>query len=101
MPAIQLGSKVLVSGANGYLAIWIIKTLLDKGYSVRGTVRSANKGEHLTKIFSSYGSKFELTVVKDITAVLSFRYLWLKRNIFSSFKIKQSRTVLSTKPSRV
>ena len=36
--------KVLVSGASGYIASYIIKDLLSIGYSVVGTVRSiANK----------------------------------------------------------
>ena len=40
------GSKVLVTGANGYIAIWLVAMLLEKGYSVRGTVRSErNVGE--------------------------------------------------------
>lgn len=68
MPAITSG-LVLVSGANGFLGVWLVDTLLRKGYSVRGVVRSADKGEHLTKLFASYGSKFELAIVKDITAV--------------------------------
>ncbi|KAI0088796.1 NAD(P)-binding protein [Irpex rosettiformis] len=66
MPAVQSG-KVLVSGANGYIAVWLVKKLLDEGYSVRGTVRSASKGVYLSKIFASYGDKFELVVVEDIT----------------------------------
>lgn len=70
MPAITSG-LVLVSGANGYLGVWLVDTLLRKGYSVRGVVRSADKGEHLSKLFASYGSKFELCIVKDITAVRS------------------------------
>jgi nucleoside-diphosphate-sugar epimerase len=31
---------ILVTGATGYIACHIIKQLLDKGYRVRGTVRS-------------------------------------------------------------
>ena len=46
MPAIDSG-KVLVTGANGYIASWIVLTLLQQGYSVRGTVRTAEKGEGL------------------------------------------------------
>ncbi|KAA1477465.1 D-lactaldehyde dehydrogenase [Dentipellis sp. KUC8613] len=60
-------AKVLVTGANGYIAAWVVRTLLEQGYSVRGTVRTASKGDHLKKIFSSYGDKFELVVVEDIT----------------------------------
>ncbi|THH17591.1 hypothetical protein EW146_g3264 [Bondarzewia mesenterica] len=67
MPAVAPPSKVLVSGANGYIAAWVARTLLEKGYSVRGTVRSASKGDHLKKLFAQYGDKFELVVVEDIT----------------------------------
>ncbi|KAJ7675152.1 D-lactaldehyde dehydrogenase [Mycena rosella] len=66
MPAITSG-KVLVSGANGYIAAWVVRTLLEQGFSVRGAVRSADKGKHLSELFASYGDKFELVVVPDIT----------------------------------
>ncbi|TFY75277.1 hypothetical protein EWM64_g8735 [Hericium alpestre] len=59
-------AKALVTGANGYIAAWIIRTLLEQGYSVRGTVRSPAKGEHLTTLFAQYGGKFELSIVDDI-----------------------------------
>ncbi|KAL9234790.1 hypothetical protein vseg_009616 [Gypsophila vaccaria] len=42
--------KVCVTGANGYVASWIIKLLLNRGYSVNATIRSLNdptKTEHL------------------------------------------------------
>ena len=63
--------KVLVTGANGFIAVWVVKKLLEKGYAVRGTVRSEAKGEHLKKLFAEYGDKFELVVVPDITQVSS------------------------------
>jgi uncharacterized protein YbjT (DUF2867 family) len=69
MPIITPGSKVLVSGANGYIAAWIVRTLLERGYAVRGTVRTAEKGRHLSESFNSYGEKFEVVVVEDITKV--------------------------------
>ncbi|KXN91998.1 hypothetical protein AN958_11058 [Leucoagaricus sp. SymC.cos] len=31
-------NKVLVTGTNGYIAMWVIRHLLDEGYFVRGTV---------------------------------------------------------------
>ena len=31
---------VLVTGASGYIATWVVKRLLEAGYRVRGTVRS-------------------------------------------------------------
>lgn len=68
MPAITSG-KVLVTGANGFIAVWLVKALLERGYSVRGTVRSASKGTHLQEIFKQYREKLELVVVDDITKV--------------------------------
>ncbi|KZP17065.1 NAD(P)-binding protein [Athelia psychrophila] len=67
MPNLQPPAKVLVSGANGFVAIWVVRTLLEKGYAVRGTVRSANKGNHLKEIFAEYGDNLEVLVVEDIT----------------------------------
>lgn len=68
MPAVTSG-KVLVTGANGYIAIWLVQQLLDQGYSVRGTVRSESKGKHLKETFAKYGERFEFVVVDDITRV--------------------------------
>lgn len=68
MPAITAG-KVLVTGANGYIATWVVKSLLDKGFSVRGTVRSESKVAHLKDTFKGLGDKFEVVVVPDITKV--------------------------------
>lgn len=42
---------VLVTGASGYIATELVKQLLEKGYNVRGTVRSVSdptKTEPLT-----------------------------------------------------
>lgn len=75
MPSISPPSKVLVSGANGYIAIWIVRTLLERGFAVRGTVRSQAKGEHLKNTFKSYGNKLEIVVVDDITKVRVYRSL--------------------------
>ena len=68
MPAITSG-KVLVTGANGYIAVWIVKLLLEAGFSVRGTVRAESKAAHLRTLFKSYGDKFEVVIVEDITKV--------------------------------
>ena len=67
MVAIAPPAKVLVTGANGYLAGWVVKKYLEEGYSVRGTVRSLIKSAFLLDKFSSYGDRFELVVVEDIT----------------------------------
>ncbi|RPD63136.1 NAD(P)-binding protein [Lentinus tigrinus ALCF2SS1-7] len=66
MPAVMPG-KVLVTGANGYVAIWVVKAFLEKGFAVRGTVRSQSKAKHLRQLFQSHGDKFEVVIVDDIT----------------------------------
>jgi nucleoside-diphosphate-sugar epimerase len=33
------GKVVCVTGASGYIASWIVRLLLDRGYTVRATVR--------------------------------------------------------------
>lgn len=71
MPTIQPGGKVLVSGANGYLAMRVVQTLLERGYSVRGTVRSEEKGRYLEKYFKPFGEKLETVFVEDIAKVRS------------------------------
>lgn len=68
MPAITSG-KVLVTGANGYIAMWLVQSLLEQGFAVRGTVRSEQKAEHLRKVFAPFGDKLELVIVEDITKV--------------------------------
>jgi hypothetical protein len=51
------------------LSQWVVRALLEEGFAVRGAVRSADKCAHLQDIFASYGDKFELVVVPDITKV--------------------------------
>ena len=69
MPVVAPGSKILVSGANGFIAVWLVRFLLEQGFAVRGTVRSKEKATFLVDMFKSYGDKFELVVVEDITKV--------------------------------
>ncbi|CEL60511.1 Putative uncharacterized oxidoreductase YDR541C OS=Saccharomyces cerevisiae (strain ATCC 204508 / S288c) GN=YDR541C PE=1 SV=2 [Rhizoctonia solani AG-1 IB] len=66
MPFIQAPAKVLLTGANGYFAVYAIKDLLDRGYTVVGTVRSESKGEELVKLFPSHTGKITYAVVPDI-----------------------------------
>ncbi|PPQ73052.1 hypothetical protein CVT24_001630 [Panaeolus cyanescens] len=67
LPSATAAHKILVTGANGFVAMWVIQALLDEGFSVRGTVRSKEKGEWMGKKFEEFGEKFEWVVVGDIT----------------------------------
>ncbi|CAJ0585091.1 unnamed protein product, partial [Mesorhabditis spiculigera] len=44
------GKLVLVTGASGYLGAHCVKTLLEKGYRVRGTVRSLNNEKKVAPV---------------------------------------------------
>lgn len=46
-----------------------VKTMLDAGYPVRGTVRSVAKGEYLKELFQGSKAPFEYVVVEDIAQV--------------------------------
>ncbi|ODV86134.1 hypothetical protein CANARDRAFT_6629 [[Candida] arabinofermentans NRRL YB-2248] len=56
--------SIFITGANGYIAKHIIKQALANGYSVVGTVRSAEKGEALAKLVNS--DKFSYEVVEGV-----------------------------------
>lgn len=64
-------NRVLVTGANGYIAMWIIQILLDQGYSVRGAIRSEEKGRHAKEYFAKYGDRVDWAIVPDITKACS------------------------------
>ncbi|KZO94395.1 NAD(P)-binding protein [Calocera viscosa TUFC12733] len=67
MHSVQAPAKVLVTGANGFLALHVVQQLLEQGYFVRGTVRSAAKGEWIKNKFPAFSSKLEYVIVEDIT----------------------------------
>lgn len=50
-------TKVLVTGATGFIASHTILALINKGYEVRGTARSASKAEQLNATLSAYAGK--------------------------------------------
>ncbi|KAL0574028.1 hypothetical protein V5O48_001175 [Marasmius crinis-equi] len=80
MPAIQASSKplVLVTGATGYIAAWVARNLLERGFDVRGTVRSPSKGQELLNVFkqlpgySTKTGKFDFVIVEDIAKAGAF-----------------------------
>jgi uncharacterized protein YbjT (DUF2867 family) len=80
MPAItDTNSTVLVTGANGFLATWIVGDLLARGYSVHAAVRSEDKGQNLLKIYASYGHKLKLFAIgPDMSAVGTCFNVWIR-----------------------
>jgi len=66
MPAIQPPATVLVTGASGFIAAWVILKLLETGFNVVGTVRSDDKGHYLLNLYKDFGDKLTYAIVKDI-----------------------------------
>jgi nucleoside-diphosphate-sugar epimerase len=63
MTMIDKSSPVLVTGANGYVASWLVKYLLEDGFSVRATVRdktNTKKVGYLNKLAAAHPGKLEL-----------------------------------------
>ena len=57
------GETICVTGAGGFIASWMVKLLLQKGYTVRGTLRSPDdpKNSHLKEM---EGASERLTLIK-------------------------------------
>ena len=63
MTSIDPTKPVLVTGATGYVASWIVRYLLEDGYTVRGTVRDPEKKsglEHLHALAEAHPGKLTL-----------------------------------------
>lgn len=54
------GKKVCVTGASGYIASWIVKLLLDRGYTVNATVRCLNDPKKVDHLLALDGAKERL-----------------------------------------
>ncbi|AES68255.2 cinnamyl-alcohol dehydrogenase-like protein [Medicago truncatula] len=70
MSSSNLGNVVCVTGASGYIASWLVRLLLHRGYTVKATVRDPNdpkKVDHLVKLD---GAKERLQLFKDPQAEL-------------------------------
>ncbi|OTA80867.1 hypothetical protein M434DRAFT_216980 [Hypoxylon sp. CO27-5] len=71
---ISPGSLVVVTGANGLIGSHVADQFLQRGYLVRGTVRSASRDQWVKEHFEKkYGpGKFELVEVSDMVASGAF-----------------------------
>ena len=67
-PVSSDGKIILVSGINGYIGAHVGLQVLEAGYSLRGTSRSAHSAEPLLKgAYKDYADRVELVSVPDMT----------------------------------
>ena len=81
MSAASNSALVLVTGASGYLASHIVHQLLEKGYRVRGTVRSLKnekKVKPIRELGQNAGSSVDL-----VEADLMDKDCWIKSVSFN------------------
>ncbi len=74
MNTLSDGGRVMVSGASGYIASWVVKLLLERGHTVVGTVRSlsdASKVDRLKQLERGTSGKLEL-IAADLLQPASF-----------------------------
>lgn len=67
---------VLVTGPSGFIGAHVFVQLLERGYSVRGTVRSESKAEYFTNKFpeAARSGQISFLVVPDIAKPDAFKH---------------------------
>ncbi|KAF5761675.1 putative NAD-dependent epimerase/dehydratase, NAD(P)-binding domain superfamily [Helianthus annuus] len=67
------GKVVCVTGASGYIASWLVKLLLARGYTVHATVRSLDDPKKIEHLLALDGAKERLSLFEaNLTAEGSF-----------------------------
>ncbi|BGP12698.1 hypothetical protein JCM10213_008836 [Rhodosporidiobolus nylandii] len=61
-----MAKTVLVTGASGFVASYVVKAFLEAGYLVRGSVRSKDKAQHLFERYPQHADRLTLVEVPDI-----------------------------------
>lgn len=57
---------ILITGASGFVATHVVKAFLERGYQVRGTIRSEQTATNVRKNFLEYSDRLSFTIVEDI-----------------------------------
>lgn len=73
-----MADTLLVTGANGYVALHVIKEAIAQGYNVVGTVRSVAAADKIMALFPDLSSQLQIVEVHDITKAENFRKVFEK-----------------------
>lgn len=67
-----MAQTILVTGASGYIATHVVEAFLQKGYNVRGTVRTEKTASEVLTTHSKHSEQFSVAIVPDIAAENAF-----------------------------
>jgi GDP-mannose 4,6 dehydratase len=72
---IKMTALVLVTGPSGFIGAHVFSQLLEKGYSVRGTVRSQSKADFFLRKFpeAAESGRISFAIIKDIAKPGAFK----------------------------
>ncbi|KAF7158768.1 hypothetical protein CNMCM5623_003932 [Aspergillus felis] len=73
--SMQLPSRVLVTGATGFIGAHVVDSLLARGIAVRGATRSLSKGEQMIAARPEHVSKLEFVQIEDFSKVGVFDHV--------------------------
>ncbi|KAJ3455536.1 hypothetical protein MRS44_017018 [Fusarium solani] len=76
-----MSNYILVTGANGFVAMHVIKLALELGYSVIGTIRSERAAESVRRVFPESLTRLLLIKVSDISKPGSFKPAFTARPV--------------------
>ena len=65
-------NKVLLTGANGFLASHILQQLIAQNYHIVGTVRSEEKAQNVISLHPSWKEHITWVYIKDIGAAHAY-----------------------------
>ena len=66
MPSAPNGKTILITGASGFVATWVVRSFLEAGYHVRGSVRSEETANNVRNSHPGYNDQLSFVIVKDI-----------------------------------
>ncbi|KAI0600783.1 hypothetical protein F4775DRAFT_504075 [Biscogniauxia sp. FL1348] len=72
---------VLITGANGFLALHIIQQALARGWDIVGTIRSEEKAAKVKSLFPDVGSRLSLVYITDLTNIAAFEPAFKEHSI--------------------
>lgn len=68
-------SRVLVTGATGFIGAHVVDSLLDRGITVRGATRSFSKGEQMRAARPDHASRLEFVQIEDFSKLGGFDHV--------------------------